>query len=531
MWLYIYGALVSCAIFLWDSRCSGHGQLTFGRNALGVLLTLAIILMTAVTEILVAVILKERDSLAELVGSSSVPVFLTISQGVLFPDLRQKAWNLRTTLLIITTAILVWTYHACQTRVPWRELSNADYKRVRGLQTTRSIVVTVFSVALLTLMFLSVQHILLLKSIDTERFFAAHKITPAVWGKTDNPSRCVESWVIREGVLPSTVALQDWEHSYLRSGCPVYPIPKGGLIFHQYWKGPWRAFNSISIEAFLATQRLADGHRMVYWYEGEGPPETIRRKYGDGEFGRYVEFRQLDRDRQARGSCVEAMPEWNNKTYREELGMKDPADIVSHLILHNYGGIWLSPDTILMRDLTPLIRSGPSAPAMMESNWYNSALVIGPPGTRTAKQLLHTTCHLAYNRTANMYQHGGVAVVPDRWTFSGGVLRVCELTDCGLNRHPKSLHAGADGLPRVHPCGQYVGRRDFPLSLRGVWTWRTRLDRYGDACVSRRNTLIGELRARLGELLDAGLDMQGRDLLQIKVLLGLRSSPTGLGHS
>lgn len=100
---------------------------------------------------------------------------------------------------------------------------------------------------------------------------------------------------------------------------------------------------------------------MVYWYNDGGPPDSVRRRFQP--FSDFIEFRELDATKEAVGTCVADMPEWNSPAYRETNDMKLVAlsDIIRNLLLSKYGGVWLDADTIPLRDLTPMIRSGPSA--------------------------------------------------------------------------------------------------------------------------------------------------------------------------
>jgi len=193
----------------------------------------------------------------------------------------------------------------------------------------------------------------------------------------------------------------DWEYTFLESGCPVYPVPEGGLIFHVYWSGNWRPFNEVTIEAFLATQRLRDGHKLIYWYENGGPSEETRQRWTAGEYAKYIEFRQFNRTEEASGTCLAAMPEYADAEYQQSWNMPQAtlSDLVRVLLLAKYGGIWMDADVIPMRDLTSMIRTGPTAPWLDGNDSNNALLNFGPVEAGIGAKVLVVTCTMSYNET------------------------------------------------------------------------------------------------------------------------------------
>lgn len=578
-WLYVYGALFAgIALSTWDGRVAHgaeHGHDTHASFGVAAATNLAVIAATAGTGLVVANILRKRDNLVKLVGTSASIVTITLAQCILFSELRSRTWTMQTVIGTGIISISTWTYHYYKQQpaqphthyepVPDLEASeetksNASEDSHDGLtsntrQDEEGISATMASVdekdttlrptlKRISIAALLVVLVALTTTIDLpgtfqpskpssnavddiERFFVPHQVEPAVWGETENPVRCIEDWVEREKILPSSDTLVDWETAFLKSDCPVYPIPKGGLIFHQYWKGPWRQFQEITIESFLATQRLGDGHKLIYWYEEGGPPEGVRKRFTEGEYAKYVEFREFDHEKEGAGYCVEGMPEWYNQEYQDELEMPEStrSDIIRYVLLKRYGGVWLDADTIPMRDLTPMIRSGPSACGMdQKEQWNNNVLVFGPPGTGIGEKVLETTCGITYNETAYEERYGDDAIMPNMhyWIFNDAVFKTCELkTNCGINRFPIAFTDGvyflAENQPSILPCEDgdlYLKGSELPAALRGLFTWHARLGQHGSECVELgRPTLIAALRRRILKMLDKGLDMGGRDIL------------------
>jgi hypothetical protein len=377
---------------------------------------ISVIATTAAAGLCVANILRKKDNLVKLVGASASIVTIIAAQCMLFPSLREKTFTVQTVIGAGIISISTWMYnyfkqkhtapdHAAEARLEFSESEDIEFdehgethdkmpaideKANNAIAPTRNRLLTCIAV-IAFLAFIATQYRAALAARlspasqqisdldpekipkltpvnDLDRYFVPHNITPTAWGTTNTSYLCIEDWSTKEA-KPLSSNFQNWEEAFAHSGCPVYPIPEGGFIFHQYWKGPWRLFNEVSIEAFLATQRLGDGHRLIYWYEDGGPTEDVRTRFTEGKYGKYIEFREFNATEEAEGYCVENMPEWNNIDYIQANGMElaSLSDIIRVFLLAKYGGIWLDADTIPLRDFTPMIRAGPSAVAVSSS--------------------------------------------------------------------------------------------------------------------------------------------------------------------
>jgi len=369
IWLCSYGTLFAgLTLLFWDGRIAsapGSAEATVWV----VELYAAVIITTAATGMSVANILQKADNLAKLVGTLATIVTIIIAQVILFPDLQAETVQVHTTLGEGIIAISTWTYNHYKSVQPRmsedlaglcealshdqaeegkakyvdspperRSIDGSSGPSVLGSPemvqhgTTGDLVQKsllkpnwkTILIASLTVAWLihvtslyAVQPIPALPprygSTDVERFFVPRNITPAIWGTTPNPTGCIQEWVKREQIYPLTSKFIDWEATSLGSGCPIDPIPEGGLVFHVYWNGPWRPPNDFPIKTFLATQRLGDGHRLVYWYENSEPKLAVRRRWTSGKYGEYVQFRRFDSVAKAVGYCVESMPEFMDK--------------------------------------------------------------------------------------------------------------------------------------------------------------------------------------------------------------------------
>ncbi|GAO51596.1 hypothetical protein G7K_5695-t1 [Saitoella complicata NRRL Y-17804] len=585
VWLYFYGTLFAGTILLfWDGRLHSFSSTSTPSSdsdpstSWAIFVNAAVILATTATGLVVANILRKADNLVKLVGSSASIVTIIAAQVALFPDLREKTIQVPTTLGAGIIAISTWTYNHHKTvqpsRVSAKDVEQFDLgvdsedegeHRDSGDRTSRcprsqassstttlvgagdmngkdcgattpnwrKVTVASFIVAILTYVTSfyayptsSAPSGVIYGRTDVERFFKPHNVQPAVWGRTENPVDCVREFVQREEIWPRSHKLVDWELAFLDSGCPVYPVPEGGMIFHQYWSGNWRSFNEVAIEAWLATQRLGDGHKLIYWYENGEPSAETRERFATGEYGKYVEFRKFDRLEEGKGFCVETMPEYYDEEYQRSLKMKQStlSDIVRNLLLAKYGGIWLDADTIPLRDLTPLIRSGPSAPYIGNSESNNNILIFGPTEAGIGSKILETTCTMSFNET--LFHERYPTINPNMWywLYNDGLFKICQkLENCGVNRHPIMFTDGryftgpnqeaTEACPSFESGQEVEQGKPLPASLHGLWTWHNRLGARKDDCLNEdADTLAMAMRRRVREMLSYGLDMNGRDI-------------------
>ncbi|KAF2094281.1 hypothetical protein NA57DRAFT_80691 [Rhizodiscina lignyota] len=578
-WLYVWGTLFSgISVAIMDARISRSVSVQDvikgiqPNLSLPLLANTTVIIFTAATGLVVANILRKKDNLVKLAGTSASMVTVAIVQCMLFPHLRAETLTVKAVWGAGIISISTWAYNYYTSVQPSRhsyqplptttenEGQNTDNME-SGLNghispnTDNSIERPSLPAPTPTRLYTAVGMIAILAYLvsyyqpteqqtvdildDVHRFFTPHNITPAVWGETDNPVDCVENFVKSNHITPSSSQLVDWELEFLKSECPVYPVSPGGFIFHFFWRGPWHETNVLAIEAFLATQRLGDGHRVIYWHMESDIPQAVIDKYSTGEWGHYIEFREFHPDQEAAGTCVENMPEWSDKEYAKKIKLRKDSmsDIVRNLLLDKYGGVWVDSDTILLRDLTPLIRSGPSAPAFGDASWNNNLLVFGPPNTRTTNAVLSTTCSLTFNETLyNERFPDGPRPGLFYWVFNEGMLMMCaKVTHCGINRHPLPFMDGValgvkdqdqhslkacvreeEGKGKYRLKDGWDGRREpFPGGLHGLWAWHARLGKSKEdkGCLEGDSgTLASAVRKRILTLLDFGLEMNGRNL-------------------
>jgi hypothetical protein len=373
----------------------------------------AVIVTTAVVGLITANILRKRDNLIKLVGAAVCVVTILIAQVSLFPELLSVSLTPFVCIGLGLITVGAWIYnHVVSTssvnngksvmlsseegkgllsrddgddgaialvdmtenEMGMSSKANMDKKlSERNPQTplpstaswttpnTPKIVIVLSSWILLAIgVWLSESRNLSYTShVDSARFFEPLDLKPSVWGAglEAHDGYCISNWVKDQDVTPRSHKLVDVEMAHPQnSTCPIYPVPDGGLIFHVFYSGPNRPFHAVVIDAFLATQRLEDGHRLIYWLGKDTTASWQHEISRYEQYSKYVAFREFDPVVEARGTCLEGMPEYYDEEYRKEREMPLVAwsDLVRVLLLSKYGGVWLDSDSLLLRDLTPL---------------------------------------------------------------------------------------------------------------------------------------------------------------------------------
>ncbi|KAF9010046.1 glycosyltransferase family 32 protein [Cyathus striatus] len=122
--------------------------------------------------------------------------------------------------------------------------------------------------------------------------------------------------------------------------------------FHTYWRTDLVSFGPRQewmLKSFFATQDLANT-RLILWSNGDLSTNRILRHYlrafPDAFALKIVNIPEL-----ARGTALDGSP---------LLDMKDKkawvdGDLIRLLLLWNYGGVWIDMDSLLTRDLEPLL--------------------------------------------------------------------------------------------------------------------------------------------------------------------------------
>eukprot|EP00041_Stephanoeca_diplocostata_P023288 m.569385 g.569385 ORF g.569385 m.569385 type:complete len:655 (-) comp22259_c0_seq1:642-2606(-) len=196
---------------------------------------------------------------------------------------------------------------------------------------------------------------------------------------------------------------------YLR-GCNVEPVTDfeswsqkacgsssiaGNLIVHVGWTGPWPEHFIEDIHAlldsFLATQDISRS-QLIFWLMDREPDasDPLIAKYTSSSNGA-VQFRYADVAKLTENTCVAQHPEmWNSPG---EIQPQTKSDLLRLVLLHKYGGVWVDTDTILLRDLRPIVEYfGAFGGKFAMNQKYNNAMLHLRKGSKLGEQLLELSC-------------------------------------------------------------------------------------------------------------------------------------------
>lgn len=189
-----------------------------------------------------------------------------------------------------------------------------------------------------------------------------------------------------------------------QQACGNSPIA-GNLIVHVGWTGPWLEHFIEDIHAlldsFLATQDITRS-QLIFWLMDREPDasDPLIAKYTTSSNGA-VQFRFADVATLTAGTCVERYPAmWNPPG---EIQPQTKSDLLRLILLHKYGGVWVDTDTILLRDLRPIVEYfGAFGGKFAMNQKYNNAMLHLRKGSKLGEQLLELSCQYpkAVDRTA-----------------------------------------------------------------------------------------------------------------------------------
>ncbi|KAJ7698473.1 glycosyltransferase family 32 protein [Mycena metata] len=122
--------------------------------------------------------------------------------------------------------------------------------------------------------------------------------------------------------------------------------------YHTYWRNDLAEFGPRQewmLKSFFATQNLATS-RLVLWSNGDLGSNDILNRY-KSTFPHSFALRVVDIPTLARGTDLEASPLLVQKDKKAWVD----GDLVRLLLLWNFGGVWVDMDSLLTRDLDPLL--------------------------------------------------------------------------------------------------------------------------------------------------------------------------------
>jgi hypothetical protein len=220
------------ALSVWDGRvASTPNEVSTAFSPDSITLQILVIASVAGTGLIGANILRRKDNLIKIVGTSTSLVVIIIAQSLLFPHLLSNTFTMQTTAGVAITSISTWTYNQYKESAkstPFdmgnEEEGNQVTPRTRVLISKRqklfwayAIILTLFISAILPRQHLKSSsfdnHLPSQTSVnDIERFFLPRNIIPTEWTEGANRSpRCGWNYIIQHGLHSGTSEGIDWE--------------------------------------------------------------------------------------------------------------------------------------------------------------------------------------------------------------------------------------------------------------------------------------------------------------------------------
>ncbi|KAG2032506.1 glycosyltransferase family 32 protein [Suillus americanus] len=131
-----------------------------------------------------------------------------------------------------------------------------------------------------------------------------------------------------------------------------YLAPDERTQYHTYWRvdlAPFSERQEWMLKSFFATQDHA-ASRLVMWSNGDLSTNSILASYAH-MYPNSFEMRVVDIPKLASGTALDGSPllKTNDKKAWTD------GDLVRLLVIWNYGGVWIDMDSLLTRDLSPLL--------------------------------------------------------------------------------------------------------------------------------------------------------------------------------
>jgi len=131
-----------------------------------------------------------------------------------------------------------------------------------------------------------------------------------------------------------------------------YLPPDERTQYHTYWRvdlAPFSERQEWMLKSFFATQDHATS-RLIMWSNGDLSTNHILASYAD-MYPNSFAMRVVDIPELASGTALEgsSLLKTNDKKAWTD------GDLVRLLVIWNYGGVWIDMDSLLTRDLSPLL--------------------------------------------------------------------------------------------------------------------------------------------------------------------------------
>jgi len=141
-------------------------------------------------------------------------------------------------------------------------------------------------------------------------------------------------------------------YNYAATIPPPSSPPSQQTLYHSYWRSdlaPFDARQEWMLKSFFATQHVPTSH-LTLWSNGDLTQNPILQKY----LRKYPEqfaLRVISIPLLAKGTALEGSP----RLQLEDKKAWVDGDLIRLLLLWNFGGVWIDMDSLLTRDLQPLL--------------------------------------------------------------------------------------------------------------------------------------------------------------------------------
>jgi hypothetical protein len=166
--------------------------------------------------------------------------------------------------------------------------------------------------------------------------------------------------------------------------------------YHLYWYGPFSLKQAFTVKSFLATQAL-DKCELWLWLDRDAGYDDHDENPYLRPLRPFLAVKRFDPVVEARDTPLEGMPAFHRTTPTER------SNLVRHLVLYKYGGVYADMDTMFLRDMRVLRRhqwfAGDFCYRWSAQRRYgNTAVLALAKGGETALALLKRcaatrTCH------------------------------------------------------------------------------------------------------------------------------------------
>ena len=279
--------------------------------------------------------------------------------------------------------------------------------------------------------------------------------------------------------------LYDFDEWAKSTGCGSEPVV-GTLQLHTAWVGPYahvREDLDALMYSYLTTQNTATSTFTFWLLDRDPDPADEFVKLFSGAGNGAIQFKRARMEDMAQGTAMEGKEQFLNLDWSTvKKGPRWRANIFRILILHRLGGVWVDTDTLMLRDMRPLIEfAGEFASKLTMSHYYNNNVMGLRKGSKMGANMIEDMVATPFQQGERHYcRYVGNPCYP-KWTWNHGLIQLAvrhkrgivtfptTFTDPAYACFPPWLLAKSGGLPM----------RDFTIYeiaefIRGAFTLHTR---------------------------------------------------------